>query len=246
MKDKKEFGFMSLAIDIIVCAVIDGKLHVLLVKRNREPHNGRWGLIGGFVSVCPRNSDGSYKKVNGHMVCPDETIDDAAVRVIERDVGITTSQVNLFKIYDDQMRDKRSRIMSACHYVMVQNPNSLNIVMGNSVSSYKWVPYDEESIPGQQSMAFDHRQMLLEFRSTLKRIFRESPVVFDLIGTEFTIPQIKALYEAVHGYGFTNFARYLMNRYKIISLDKQEAVNVDGRVGRPAILYKYLGPIDDT
>jgi ADP-ribose pyrophosphatase YjhB (NUDIX family) len=250
MSNKQEYGTMSLATDIIICSVIDGELKVLLVKRNREPCKHKWGLVGGFVSICPRDKNGNYKTdSNGNMICNDETITEAAERIIDRDLGITNVKVNLFKIYDDKNRDKRSdvRIMSACHYVMIADPKKLHIYSGDSIVEYKWVTYNTTNLPSHNTVAFDHRQMLLEFRDHIKQMFRDTSIAFDLVGDDglFTIPQMKSLYEFVYGRAFTNFSRYLMNRFKMISMDKKIHISDSGRIGRPAMLYKYLGPIDD-
>ena len=239
--ENSNYEKLSLAIDVIACAYVNGTLSVLMVKRKRSPFLGKWGLIGGFVNVCPRDSEGHYVKVDGKVVAKDESIADAAERIIKRDIGLSNLPIKVFDVYSNPRRDSRSRIVSACHYVMIPNPDDIKLVVGESISDYRWFPYDEQSLPEKKDVAFDNYQMILDFREELKVLFRNSPIAFQIVGNRFTLPQIKGMYEFLYDKKLDNFSRYISHRYRIQSLDTK----VPTKVGRPAVLYEYLGISDE-
>ncbi len=239
--ENNNYEKLSLAIDVIACAYVNGTLSVLMVKRNRSPFMGKWGLLGGFVNVCPRDPEGHYVKVDGKVVAKDESIEDAATRIIKRDIGLSKLPIKVFDVYSNPRRDSRARIVSACHYVMIQNPDDIKIVVGESISEYRWFPYDVASLPDRKDVAFDNYQMILDFREELKVLFKTSPIAFQITGNKFTLPQLKGMYEFLYGKTVDNFSRYISHRYLIKSLD----IKVPTKIGRPAILYEYLGLSDE-
>ncbi len=59
---------MLVAVDCIIFGFDGNQLNLLLIKRGFEPKKGKWSLMGGFVHK-------------------DETIDDAAARVLKELTG---------------------------------------------------------------------------------------------------------------------------------------------------------------
>ena len=115
--DSSQFEKLSMTADILILSVSDGlqenyrKLNeklfsVLLVKRHDYPFKDQWCLRGGFVAI-------------------DESIDDAAKRVL-------ADETNLHNIYMEQLytfgavdRDPRMRIVSTS-YMSLIDKNQLN------------------------------------------------------------------------------------------------------------------------
>lgn len=115
--DSSQFEKLSMTADILILSVSDGlqenyrKLNeklfsVLLVKRHDYPFKDQWCLPGGFVAI-------------------DESIDDAAKRVL-------ADETNLHNIYMEQLytfgavdRDPRMRIVSTS-YMSLIDKNQLN------------------------------------------------------------------------------------------------------------------------
>ena len=75
-------------------------LSVLLVKRTKEPDEGKWGLPGGFINI-------------------DETSKDASVRVLKKETGLDNVYMQQIGVNDLVSRDSRGRIISTTYMALV-------------------------------------------------------------------------------------------------------------------------------
>lgn len=235
-----EFEKPSIAVDVIVCSVVNDKLCVLLVKRNREPFINRWGLIGGFMQVCPRNKDGSYVRYTGTglPVAPDETIADTADRIIRRDLGITDVEITSFRQYDNPLRDIRNRTVSICNYAIISSGDLELIDIGDSISEYKWVPIHD--VKHMKLFAFDHKRMIGDFAKYMSRYILLSDIMFDLCGHSTSISRLRRVVEYVTGREHANFERFLKARFILIDT----GTVTESSCGRPSKIYQYVGLIE--
>ena len=67
--DSSKYEKMSVAVDLLVFTVDDGKLKILLIERSEDPFKNALALPGVFVGV-------------------NETLDDAAQRGIKEETGL--------------------------------------------------------------------------------------------------------------------------------------------------------------
>ncbi|TGS95194.1 NUDIX hydrolase, partial [Mesorhizobium sp. M8A.F.Ca.ET.213.01.1.1] len=49
--DPSAFQRPSVAVDLVLLGLRDGRPTVLLLRRDQHPHAGRWALPGGFVGI---------------------------------------------------------------------------------------------------------------------------------------------------------------------------------------------------
>ena len=49
--DIGQFPPFAVTVDVVILTVLDGELHVLLVRRGGEPYAGAWALPGGFKTA---------------------------------------------------------------------------------------------------------------------------------------------------------------------------------------------------
>ena len=72
------------AVDITTFRLVEGRLHILLVKRKYPPYQGQWVLPGGFVG-------------------PDETVSAAATREMVEETGFDIRHLHLeqMKVYSE-------------------------------------------------------------------------------------------------------------------------------------------------
>lgn len=112
-----------------VAAVVLFNEDVLLVRRGNEPSKGKWGLPGGVVEI-------------------GEKVEDAVVREVEEETGISIQPVKLLDIFDSIVWDDAGRVQY--HYVLCEYLCKVlagEIHASSDVSDAKWVPLkDLESL----------------------------------------------------------------------------------------------------
>lgn len=160
------------AVDCIILGFNNNELNVLLYKRNFEPMKGEWSLMGGFVRA-------------------DESLDEAATRVLTDCTGIDTIFMEQIGAYGDITRDYGERVISVAYYALV----NMNDFSEDLLEQYnaKWTKVME--VP---QLIFDHNLMLKDALSRLKRKAATRPIGFNLLPEKFTLPQLQCLYEAIY------------------------------------------------
>ena len=119
------FGLFALSLDLIMgytgmvsfghaaYFALGAYAAALLVKRAAPPQRGRWALPGGFVKL-------------------DESLDDAAVRVLREKAGLADVFVEQLYTFGSPARDPRTRVLSVAYYALVNlgDAVALNKVAG--------------------------------------------------------------------------------------------------------------------
>ncbi|WP_163548348.1 NUDIX domain-containing protein [Candidatus Frankia nodulisporulans] len=136
MTDIETIEMARLTADVIALAVHDGTLHVLLIRRRRDPFAGMWAFPGGHVD-------------------PGETVDAAARRELAEETGMTVGDLTPVGVYTAPGRDPRGRYVTAVftsHVDGMPTPTA-----ADDADAARWVPVDEALADG---LAFDHTQIL--------------------------------------------------------------------------------------
>lgn len=115
------------------CVVFDARRRVLLIRRGNEPFKGGYALPGGFVDV-------------------GERVEDAAVRELAEETGITAGKPRLIGVYSDPKRDPRGHTVAAAYLFRVR---SATPVAGDDAAAAEWVEDWR-----REKLAFDHAQIL--------------------------------------------------------------------------------------
>jgi 8-oxo-dGTP diphosphatase len=195
------------AVDCIIFGFHEGKLKLLLIKRDFEPHQGTWSLMGGFVGK-------------------DESVEDAANRILEELTGLKNIFLEQLYAYGDVKRDDADRVISIAYYALI------NIDQYEEKPGAKWFAYDE--IP---SLVFDHNIMVQKALRRLKRKTIIQPIGFELLSEKFTLTQLQSLYEAIHQQCLDkrNFRKNILNMHVLKKLNEKDKNNSK----RGAFLYKF-------
>ena len=122
MKSDREYPSSPIP-GVAATVISDGK--VLLVKRANEPARGRWGLPGGVVEL-------------------GERVEDAVVREVREETGLSVRPIRTLTVYDSIVRDDERRVRF--HYVLVEmlceadagSPEALSDAL-----DVRWVPLGE-------------------------------------------------------------------------------------------------------
>lgn len=200
-----------ISVDCIIFGFHEGKLHLLLLKRNFEPARGEWSLMGGFVQE-------------------NESVDDAAKRVLAELTGLDQvymEQVGSFGAID---RDPGERVISVAYYALI-NINEYDRELVQRHNAF-WVDIDE--LP---PLIFDHQAMVEQARTLMQQKASVAPIGFNLLPRLFTLSQLQSLYEAIYGEAIDkrNF------RKRIADMDYIEKTDLIDKTTskRGAALYRF-------
>lgn len=198
-------------VDCIIFGYNEGKLNLLLLKRNFQPAMGEWSLMGGFVQE-------------------NESTDDAAQRVLTELTGLEQvymEQVGTFGAVD---RDPGERVISIAYFALI-NIKESDRELVKQHNAY-WIDINE--LP---PLIFDHKAMVIQARELIQKKMSTKPIVFNLLPKLFTLTQLQNLYENIYGETLDkrNFRRRIAEMNYIEKTDK---IDKSGSK-RGAALYQF-------
>jgi len=193
----KQFDKNYVAVDCIIFGFHEGRIKLLLIKRDFEPHRGAWSLMGGFVGR-------------------DESVDKAASRILEELTGLKDIFLEQLYAYGDLDRDAAARVISIAYYALI------NIDHYEEKPGAKWFAFDE--IP---TLVFDHNIMVQKALRRLKRKTIIQPIGFELLPEKFTLTQLQSLYEAIHQQSLDkrNFRKNILSMHVLERLNEKDKNN---------------------
>ena len=215
--DPTAFPPFAVTVDVVLLTVREGVLSVLLVERDTHPFRGRLALPGGFVE-------------------PDEDLDTAAVRRLERETGVRRSVAHVEQLgaFGDPRRDPRMRVVSVAYLVFA--PNLPAPTPGAGASWVAWVPVKAVE---PKRLAFDHATVLAAGVERARAKLEYSNVATAFCGKEFTVADLRRVYEAVWGVPLDprNFHRKTTGTPGFLApVGRDSAPGPEG--GRPAALFR--------
>lgn len=208
-----EYPHPAVTVDVVIFTVRNDELKVLLIKRALEPFIGSWALPGGFVDL-------------------EEGLVDAAKRELQEETGVAAAYLEQLYTFGDPNRDPRERVISVAYYALMPS-DALEIRAASDAEGVGWFSIDD--LPG---LAFDHREILDTALERLSAKLEYSTIAFQLMPEEFTMPELRHLYELVGRDEIDprNFAK------RILALDVIEPTGNVRREGahRPAKLFRVI------
>lgn len=178
---------MLVAVDCIIFGFDGTHLKLLLIKRGFEPQRGKWSLMGGFVTQ-------------------EETLDQAAARILKQLTGLTDIYLEQFCAFGNPLRDPTERTVSVAYFALI-DIHQYEEQLSHEYSA-EWFPL--RKLP---SVIFDHKEMIEMAKGKLRYKANFHPVLFELLPEKFTIPQLQTLYEDVYNKVFDkgNFSRKILS-----------------------------------
>jgi ADP-ribose pyrophosphatase YjhB (NUDIX family) len=188
------------AVDCIIFGydIVEKELKLLLFKRMFEPAKGSWSLAGGFVE-------------------PDESLDNAASRILRNLTGLESVYMRQSFAYGEIERDPGDRVISVAYFALITIRDiNKEYAEKNGVS---W-----RSLSQLPDLIFDHPQMVKQALIDLQNQIRIKPVGFELLPEKFTLVQLQDLYEAIlrKNIDKRNFRKKIMSMGILEKLDEKE------------------------
>jgi 8-oxo-dGTP diphosphatase len=203
----------AVAVDVALCTVRDGALHVLLVQARHGPFAGWWALPGGRVRE-------------------EESLDVAADRELLAQTGVTDPYLEQLYTFGSPYRDPHGRVVSVAYVGLVASTGPDARLSGpGKYDALAWRPV--RRLP---PLAYDHADVVRTAVTRLRAKVHYTNLAYTLLPRAFTLGELQAVYEAI-------LARRLDRRNfrkKLLSLGLLRPL---GRMRRgphrPAALYAF-------
>jgi len=225
---QKKFNYNPhISVDCVVFG-FDGELiRVLLIKRKQE---------GQEVYALP-----------GNLVNLRESLDEAAIRVLDDLTGLKNIYLEQFRTFGDLDRIKdpidiewintirdhpEERVFTTAYFSLIKIED-FELKPSSFAEQVLWQPIEQK-----KQLAFDHNKIANTAWSILRDKIRHEPIVaFNLLPEKFTLRQLQGLYESIVGSELDkrNFRKRIQSKKFITPLDEYE----EGVAHKPARYYRF-------
>ncbi|AWX43659.1 8-oxo-dGTP diphosphatase [Flagellimonas maritima] len=161
----------NLSIDCVIFG-FDTELKVLLTKHAEGINKGKWALPGGWVGT-------------------DESIDNAATRILFLLTGLKNIYLEQLKAFGDVDRYPGQRVVTVSYYSLIRS-DEIGLVPGFTASEVKW-----SSLDSVGKLLYDHNQILACGLLKLQNGVKQEPIGFNLLPKQFTLLQLQKIYESI-------------------------------------------------
>ena len=219
---------------------------ILLVKREKEPFKDKWCLPGGYIEES-------------------ETSEEAAKRVLKKETNLSKVYIDQIGVFDDVKRDPRGKTISVAYIALVDknkikeklndntrwfdiemiedeknniiklsNEDIINIKISKNIIN-KESNQIKYKLLASSNIAFDHGLIINNGIFNLRKKAEHSDIIFNLMPEEFTVGELKQVYEIILGKKLINsvFRRWVANRLTPV----QEKIKTGGH--RPSQKFTY-------
>ncbi len=220
---------------------------ILLVKRNKEPFKDKWCLPGGYVLNNEISKEASYRILEKETGLKDVYIQQVGIYdKVDRDPRGRTISASYMALVDRTLLNQ-DLDDDACWFdiEIIENENNIKVKLTNGednisyevkkiIIDKKTNEYQYEIIE-KSDLAFDHDEIIIKGIMDLRNKVDTTDIVFNLMPEEFTIGQLKQVYELLLGRELVNSAFRRVIAPKIIETSK--ITRTGGH--RPSVLCKY-------
>jgi 8-oxo-dGTP diphosphatase len=216
--DPSQFPAFAVTVDVVILTMVDGELHVLLVRRAQEPYADMWAIPGGFK-------------------LPTETLDQAAGRELVEETGVdAASLLAQFGAYGDPGRDPRMNVVTIGYLAVLRDVGAIEAGSDAAEAELHRV---SDVLGGHIELAFDHLQIIRDAIARVRTDLEVTGIATAFVGPTFTLAELRAVYEAVWGVALdsANFRRSIASEHGwVIPTGRRAPSGVSG--GKPAELFR--------
>lgn len=189
----------DISIDCVILGFSNGTLEVLLVQHGEGESKGEWGLPGGWI-----------KK--------DESIDNAASRLLEELTGLDNVFMEQLKVFGNPNRVSFRRVLTIGYYALIKREDD-KLKASLVLTDAKW--FKIKSIP---NLIFDHNEIINYSLKHLQNRVRQAPIGFNLLPEKFTLLELMKLYEEILDIEMdkSNFRRKILHMKLLQPLEERQ------------------------
>ena len=201
----------AFSIDLVLLTFFDDELQVFIQVKDDIPVKGDLGLPGRLI-LPNENSD--------------EAIHEMIIEITNQE-DLYRKQLQTFSAID---RHPLGRIVTFSYYALLPEDKRKFVNMDNA----KWCKLSE--LP---ELCLDHKEILKSAINRFRKGLTRHPLVFQLLAKEFTIAEIKCIYESAFSIQIdhSNFAR-VIKKSKLLEASNKTRKSLLNK-GRPSQLYKF-------
>lgn len=231
--DQTTYQRPSVAVDVVLMGLRDGRPAVLLLQRRTHPFIDHWALPGAFVQI-------------------DETLEAAAARVLREKAAVIAPHCEQLYTFGALDRDPRMRIITVAWLALLSEDAFTAALAANPalLPATLDVPWDGETggpvrVLSPQGevlpLAFDHGAIIALAIQRLRGKLAYSEVGFSLLPELFTLRQLQSVHEAILGTPLNKpaFRRRMLDKGWLAATGQRE----DGASFRPAELFRFHRPL---
>jgi 8-oxo-dGTP diphosphatase len=206
-----EIRFAVLAVDVAVMAILDDRLHVLLIPIHLPPQ---------IVHA---------KGLPGGMVRPRETAEEAVTRHLAEKGNLRGYYSEQLSTFSGVERDPRGRVVSVAYLTLVPGPVARTHALPEGAA---WCQLEQLG-----KLAYDHNEIIETAHQRLRTKLVSTTIARELMAPRFTLSQLQATYETVLGRALDkrNFRKKLIGS----GIVKATGKRVQPAIGRPGQLYRF-------
>jgi 8-oxo-dGTP diphosphatase len=202
----------AISVQVLIFSVKKNDLEIILINRIREPFKGYWSIPGDIIAI-------------------DESLDDAARRILYEKTGIHDVYLEQLYTFGSLKRDPRDRVIAVTYFALLPH-ESVDLSKAPNALHAQWT-----SIHNSLKLAFDHKEIIDLAVKKLKTQILDTDMARALLSEKFRLSTLQKTYEVILGEHLDkrNF------RKKILSLDLIESTGDMYKTGnhRPAQLFRF-------
>ena len=203
-------------LELVVMSIIEGKLAVILGKREQAPFAGQWALPGGVLRIDV-----------------DADLNAAAQRVAQERLGVALPYLRQLGAVGSRDRDPRAPWALSIAYRALVPPGAIEPLAGKRLESIEWRSVDRAA--EDPTLAFDHAALARAAAQETRREIENLELPFDFLPERFTLGELQSVCEAMLGRRLdkSSFRRKLDDRDSVVPVPGEMRTGAF----RPAQLY---------
>lgn len=199
------------AVAVVIFIVREGTLQVLLIHRAAAPDGDRWALPGGYL-------------------LPDETLDEAAARVLTRETGVADVYLEQLYTFDAAPSARTTSSLVVSYFALVEAKRAR--LEPRETWQPAWFP-----VANLPALAFQNNAVVDYALRRLRAKLEYTNVVYSLMPEQFTLTDLQRVYELILGESLDkrNFRRRVLSMGIVVPTTGR----MTGGAHRPAQLYTF-------